>query len=297
MAPKRVFTIARRELIALLLSPAGWVVAVMFVLLCSGFGFVLPVLAGQSATMDGVFGVITSLLLPVLVPVISMQVFAGKRAEDTLEPAAGRWLGAFTFYVLLLVTTLPYVLLLALYVPGHLASLDLGLIASAYLGLVVAGGAATAVGALGASLTQKRVVAFVLALAILLVTWYAGTLLGFLTEPPVSQVFRYAAGSNHYESFGLGLVTLKDTVYFVSLGIAASLLGTKLVSARSAGLLARRRSARPGHRLERGRVAKHAVLGPHPQRYQYARAAVGHRRQASRLRLDGDRAVSQRSGK
>ena len=235
---KRVLAIARRELIALFISPAGWVVIALFVLLCSAFGFVLPVLAGQAATMDGVFGVITSLLLPVLVPVITMQVFAGKRSEANVEPAAAKWLGAFIFYVLLLAMTLAYVVLLAIYVPGHLASLDLGLIASAYLGLLVAGGAATAVGALASSLTQNRLLAFLLALAVLLVTWYAGTLLGFLTPPPVSQVFRYAAGSNHYQSFGLGLLSLSDTVYFLSLGIAALFVTTRLLHPRSPSLLA-----------------------------------------------------------
>lgn len=229
---KRVLKIARRELVTLFVSPTGWVVVALFVLLCSAFGFVLPVLAGQSATMDGVFGVITSLLLPVLVPVITAQVFAGKRSEESVEPAVGKWLGAFTFYVLLLVTTLAYVVLLAIYVPGHLASLDLGLIVSVYLGLLVAGGAATAVGAFASSLTQNRIAAFLLALAFLLVTWYAGTLLGFLTQLPASQAFRYAAGSNHYVSFGLGLLTLRDTVYFLSLGSAAIFLATRFLATR-----------------------------------------------------------------
>jgi ABC-2 type transport system permease protein len=234
---KRVIKIARRELSALFVSPAGWVVVALFVVLCSAFGFVFPVLAGQSATMDGVFGVITSLLLPVLVPVITMQVFAGKRREGSVAPAIGKWLGAFTFYVLLLVTTLAYVVLLAIYVPGHLASLDLGLIASAYLGLLVAGGAAIALGAVALSLTQNRIVAFSLALAALLVVWYGGTLLGSVMTSTVSQVVRYAAGSNHFESFGLGLVTLRDAIYFFSLGIAALFLTTRLAHARSGGLL------------------------------------------------------------
>ena len=234
---KRVLKIARRELGALFVSPAGWVVVALFVLLCSAFGFVLPVLAGQSATMDGVFGVITSLLLPILVPVITAQVFAGKRSEEAVEAAVGKWLGAFTFYVLLLAATLPYVVLLAIYVPGHLASLDLGLIASVYLGLLVAGGGATAVGAFASSLTQNRIAAFLLALAFLLVTWYAGTLLGFLTQPPINQFFEYVGGSSHYQSFGLGLVTLKDTVYFIGLGIAALFLTTRVLRSKSSSLL------------------------------------------------------------
>ena len=70
---------------ALFVSPAGWVVAALFVLLTSAFGFVVPVLAGQAATMDGVFAVITGFLLPVLIPVLTMRSFAEERSDGTLE--------------------------------------------------------------------------------------------------------------------------------------------------------------------------------------------------------------------
>jgi hypothetical protein len=76
-----------------------------------------------------------------------------------------------------------------------------------------------------------------LALALLVVTWYAGTLLGFLTQPPASQLFEYAAGSSHYQAFGLGLVTLKDTVYFIGLGIAALFLTRRVLRSKSSSLL------------------------------------------------------------
>jgi gliding motility-associated transport system permease protein len=239
----RVATIARRDLMALFVSPAGWVVAALFVLLNSAFGFVLPVLAGQAATMDGVFGVITSFLVPVLIPVTTMQAFAEERSRGTLEllltspirdweVAAGKWLGAFTFYVLLLATTLSYVVVLAVYVPGHLASLDLGLIAATYLGLVLVGGAATAIGVFASSLTRNQIVAFFVALGILLLSWYAGSLLGFLAAPPASRLFQYAGGFNRFQSFSLGQVTIKDTVYFLSLGVAALFITTRLLDAR-----------------------------------------------------------------
>jgi ABC-2 type transport system permease protein len=239
----RAATIARRDLIALFVSPAGWAVAALFVLLTSAFGFVVPVLGGQAATMDGVFSVITGFLLPVLVPVITMRSFAEERSDGTLEllltspirdweVAAGKWLGAFGFYVLLLLATLVYVVLLAVYVPGHLDTLDLGLIAATYIGLILAGGAATAIGVLASGLTQNQIVSFFLALTILLLTWYAGTLLGFFTQPPASAVFQYAGGSNRFQSFSLGQVTLKDSLYFLSLAVAALFLTTRLLDAR-----------------------------------------------------------------
>ncbi len=172
-----------------------------------------------------------------------MRSFAEERSDGTLEllltspvrdweVAAGKWLAAFAFYVLLLAATLVYVALLAVYVPGNLGALDLGLIAATYVGLLLSGGAATAVGVLASSLTQNQIVSFFLALAFLLLTWYAGTTLGFFTQPPASGLFQYVGGSNRFQSFSLGQVTLKDTVYFLSLATAALFLTTRLLDAR-----------------------------------------------------------------
>jgi ABC-2 type transport system permease protein len=239
----RVATIARRDLMALFVSAEGWVVAALFVLLTSSFGFVVPVLAGQAATMDGVFGVSTGFLMPILIPVITMRVFAEERSRGTLEllltapvrdweVAAGKWLGALTFYVLLLATTLVYVVVLAVYVPGHLASLDLGLIAATYIGLVLVGAAATAIGVFASCLTRSQIVAFFVALALLLLTWYAGSLLGLFVQPPVSRLFQYAGGFNRSQSFSLGQLALKDAVYFLSLAAGALFLTTRLLESR-----------------------------------------------------------------
>ena len=238
-----VAAIARRELTALFVSPVGWVVAAIFTFIVSGFGFISPVLAGQQATMDGVFGVITSFLMVVLIPLITMRVFAEERSQGTLELlmtapirdwelTAGKWLGAFVFYALLIATTLVYVGVLAVYVPGHLTTLDVGLIAATYVGLLLVGAAATAIGVLASSLTQSQIVAFFLSLGVLLLVWYAGALLGLITHPPANQLFEYLGGYNRYQSFSLGDLTLRDALYFVSLAAGALFLTTRLLDSR-----------------------------------------------------------------
>jgi ABC-2 type transport system permease protein len=238
-----VAAIARRELMALFVSPVGWVVAAIFTFIVSGFGFISPVLAGQQATMDGVFNVITSFLMLVLIPLITMRVFAEERSQGTLELlmtapvrdwelATGKWLGAFVFYALLIATTLVYVGVLAVYLPGHLGTLDLGLIAATYIGLLLVGGAAIGIGVLASSLTRSQIVAFFLALGVLLLIWYAGALLGLITHPPADQLFEYLGGYNRYQSFSLGDLTLRDTLYFVSLAVGALFLTTRLLESR-----------------------------------------------------------------
>ena len=249
-----VAAIARRELGALFVSPVGWVVAGVFTFLVSGFGFIGTVLAGEQATMDGVFGIITGFMTLVLVPVLTMRLIAEERSQGTLELlltspvrdwelAVGKWLGAFVFFVALLATTLVYVVLLAVYLPDkttvsfaglsiQVGALDLGLIASAYLGMLLVGAAAIAIGVLASSVTKNQIIAYVLSLVALLAIWYTAFLLGFFTTPPLSLFFDYVAGYYRYQSFGLGQVTLRDTVYFVSIAAGALFLTTRLLESR-----------------------------------------------------------------
>ena len=234
-----VLAIARRDLGALFVSPVGWVVGGLFVFLVSGFGFIAPVLAGQQATMDGVFGVITNFLMVVLIPVLTMRVLAEERSRGTLELlltspvrdwelAVAKWLGAFLFYALLLATTLVYVAILRWFVP----TLDLGLIGASYLGLVLVGGAAIAIGVLASSITRNQIVAFFIAMVALLIIWYAGYLIGFFVAPPANLFFEYVGGFNRFQSFMLGQAALRDVVYFLSLIAGGLFLTTRVLGSR-----------------------------------------------------------------
>jgi len=232
-----VLAIARRDLTAQFVSPVGWVVAGVFTFLVSSFGFYFTVIAGQQASMDGVFGVITSFLVPVLIPLITMRLLAEERSQGTLELlltspvrdwelTIGKWLGAFAFYVLLLAITLVYVGLLRIY----RADLDFGLIAATYLGLLLVGAAAVAIGLLMSSLTRNQIIAFFLAMIVILVVWYAGYVIGYFVAPPANLFFSYVGGFDRYRSFTLGVASLRDVVYFASL-LALALFATERILA------------------------------------------------------------------
>ena len=235
----RVAAIARRDFTALFVSPIGWVVAGVFTFVVSAFGFIVTVLAGQQATMDGVFGVITNFLMVVLVPLLTMRVLAEERAQGTLEllltspvrdweVTAGKWAAAFGFYLLLLATTLVYVVILRVYVTG----LDLGLIGATYVGLALVGAAAIAIGVLASSLTRNQIVAFFTAMALLLVIWYAGYVIGFFVAPPANLFFEYVGGWNRFQAFGLGQAAVRDIVYFLTLTAGALFLTTRVLASR-----------------------------------------------------------------
>lgn len=249
-----IAAIARREAAALFVSPVGWLVAIGFTFFVSAFGFVGPVLIDQQGSLDGAFRFVSAVITPVVIPVLTMGVFSRERRAETLELlltspvrnwelALGKWLGVFAVYLLFLATTLVYVVLLTIYIPDkatvsvggltvQVGNLDAGLVEAMYAGLVLAGAAATAVGTLASMLSRSRAAAFVLALVFLLVLWYAGYVLAFTTVPPVSMVFDYIAGFNRLQAFSLGVATLKDVAYFLTLAVGALFVTARLLESR-----------------------------------------------------------------
>ena len=60
------------ELGGLFVSPIGWVITPIVMLVVSFFGYVLPVLVSQQATMDNVFSLVAFLLILPIVPLTTV---------------------------------------------------------------------------------------------------------------------------------------------------------------------------------------------------------------------------------
>jgi len=171
----RVMTIARRELGSYFASPMAYVVMGVFLLAC-GFLFWDDFQPGQIAAMRNLFDWMVWMLVWT-VPMLSMGLLAQEWATGTMETlmtvplnevevVLGKFAGSFAFFLVLLSPTLLYVVLLAAFAdPG----IDLGPIASGYLGIVLVGAMFTAVGLFCSSLTRSQVVSAVSAAAVLFV--------------------------------------------------------------------------------------------------------------------------------
>jgi ABC-2 type transport system permease protein len=246
-----VGAIAQRELSAYFVSPVGWVIATVLVPFVSLF-FLLQVVFGEQAAMDGVFSIVQFLML-FAVPAYTMRLLAEERRAGTLEVlltsplrdwelVLGKWLGVLNFYAASIAFTLVYVVLLVGLLPAKadlhvlgltlsVGDLDYGSILTGYLGLLLLGCMLTAIGLLASSLTENQVIAFFVALVALLLIWYLG-LFQNLVKPPLSQFFEYAAGANRFGSFLRGQVALKDVVYFLTLTAGALFCTARLLESR-----------------------------------------------------------------
>lgn len=249
-----VLAIARREVIGLFVSPIFYVVAALLALLVTVFGY-LPNLSNERPfTMGQIFALVETLMV-FISPLLTMRLLAEERRAGTLEMlltaplrdwevVAGKWLGGFGAYCAAVAFTLVFVVLMSVYEPlkaemalfGHtyqIPALDYGSIWAGYAGLLFIGATWTAVGVLASSLTSNQIIAAMVGMFTLLVLHIG---LSFSVQLPVPAGMRdaldYASAASHYASFNAGLITLRDSVYFLSLIAAALFLATRVLESR-----------------------------------------------------------------
>jgi ABC-2 type transport system permease protein len=242
----KAFVIARRELASYFLSPISYVVATLF-LVATGYEFWLltALLNGRDAphgaVMQYFFGgtFLYWLFLMFIVSVIAMRLVAEERRLNTLEPlltapvseahvVVGKYLGALAFYACLWAPTFLYVLVLRSFAPD---GIDFGPVAAGYLGTLLVGAGALALGLAASTVTRNQILAAVLSfvtLALLLLVGALGDAL--MRTGSWGAVLAYVNLFRHMEDFGRGIVDSRRMVYhlgLVAIGLyaAARLLG------------------------------------------------------------------------
>lgn len=237
---RRALLIARRELESSLLTFQGYLI-IALVLAVDGLLFNAYALGGvskRSAEVVSLFFLFSSGTTMVASVFISMRLLAEERQTGTLallysspvkdhEIVLGKFLGAFAFLALLTLATVFMPLLVRVH-----GKLSLGHIAAGYLGLLLLGGASLAIGTLGSALARNQVLAAVLSgcmLVALLTCWG----LARITEQPLSDVFgALALWNQHFPPFQVGVVHVRDVVYYLLVTYVALFAATRVVEAR-----------------------------------------------------------------
>jgi len=222
---RTVWTIARRELRALLDHPMGYILLVVFVGV-NNFLFFRQLEVMGLATLRPMLSLLPWLLL-FLVPAVTMRALAEDIRGGTLEivlaqPVTelelllGKYLGQLLFLWLALAITLLVPIGLAL---G--ADVQVGVLVANYIGAALLIAGLTAVGVWASSVTPNQITAFIAAVAVT----FALTLVGLdpllVGLPPRLGAIATSLGVlSHFESVARGLIDLRDVMYFVSLAAA-----------------------------------------------------------------------------
>ncbi len=230
-----IFTIARREIITMFLSPLAWVIlgviqvvlGFMFLSLLDNYAILQPQLMRLENT-PGVTDIVVAplfqlaaIILLMIMPLITMRSFAEEKRNKTLtllissplsmtEIVLGKFLGLFLF-VLFLVSLL-MLMPLSLYMG---TAIDTGKLVSIYLSMLLLLGSFAAIGLYLSSLTDNQTIAAVSTFGALLMLWiidWVGETVG-----DAQNVAAYLSILRHHQRMLEGVFNSSDLAYYLIL--------------------------------------------------------------------------------
>ncbi len=226
----RTLTIAKRELSSFFFSPIAYLVIAAFMLLTGLFFMIGVFRPEQPVSMRFLFQAVVFVLVAIL-PAISMRLLSEELRSGTIENLltapltdgqiiVGKWLGALAFFVVLLLPTVVYLVLLERW-----SDPDYGPILSGYLGLLFVGGFYLAIGTFISSLSRNQIIAWVMTFFIILIFTVAtaGWAVPRFLPDRWAEAVMFVNVNAQYEDFAKGLIDVSNLVYFVT-GIALFLV-------------------------------------------------------------------------
>ncbi len=218
----------RREMLSLWVSPLAWVLLTVFLLL-QGWSYFLvvrhlasvPEIGVDTGPVQAYFGQSIFLIISLLLvcPALTMRVFAEEKRSGTLEAlltapvtptgvVLGKYSAVLTTYVVMWVPTILYVVILR-----STGSIDWGVVASSYLGIVGVGAGYLSLGVLMSTLTRSQLVAFLLTTMLQFGLFIFGIGEYIFDPGPLLDVCSHVSVFTQMEELSKGIVDLRRLVF------------------------------------------------------------------------------------
>jgi len=220
--PYRAFTLARKEMYQYLFAPAFYGAAVFFLLACSVWLFYFQrYIQTNLATLRYYFDIFPIVFIFVI-PVITMKSWAEERKTGTVELlltmpftewdlVLGKFFSTFGMLCAILVLTFPVPLTLV-----GLGNFDIGLIVCEYLGALLLGASAAALGLLMSCLSKNQAGAFLGSASVLVAVMLIHQIpLSFDLPGWVARIVNFFSLTYHFEGFSKGIINTRDLAFFV----------------------------------------------------------------------------------
>lgn len=237
-----MYSLFLKEITSFLSSLTGYVVILVFLLVCGLFLWVfkgnLNIPDNGYATLESLF-ILAPWVFLFLIPAITMRMFAEEKKSRTIELLLTRpltdmqvilakFLAAFVLIILSMIPTFIY-----FYSVSHLGSppgnLDTGAAWGSYFGLLFLAGIYTAIGIFVSSLTENQVISFIFALLASFILYIGFDYIASLdTFSSFSSTIMKFGINEHYRSVSRGVLDTRDILYYLSV-IFIFLLLTKIV--------------------------------------------------------------------
>lgn len=224
-----------KEVRALFYSPIAYALIAVFLLLM-GYSFTLTLFLNKYATLVHVFFQSAGLLL-LIVPIITMRLFAEERKGGTLEllltapvreshVVLAKYLASMTVVLSMVGLTGCYALVLGLF-----GSPEWGPIYSGYLGLALLSSTLVAIGLAVSALTANQVVAAIVTIGISFTLWMIDSLAGMMPDA-LERVLISLSLLARFTPFATGAMYTSDLGFFLTSTLLALFLAMRALARR-----------------------------------------------------------------
>ncbi len=207
-----MFAVMKKEFKSYFLSPIGYVVMGIFLLVFSVFFFLTAVGSG-SVDLGGLYYYTAVYGLVIIVPILTMRMFAEEKKSGTEQlimtsPVGmtgvvfGKLFAALGVILITLVMSFIY-----FFIVKYFGNPNIKVVLVHILGFVLVSIAALSVGMFASSLTENQIISGVITIAFLLLSLFAGDLNSGLNNLSIM---------NFYQKFPAGIISIKEIVGLVS---------------------------------------------------------------------------------
>jgi len=231
----RFLPLLGKEVRALFYSPIAYAVIAVFLLLM-GYSFTITLFLNKYATLIHIFFQAAGLLLLIL-PIITMRLFAEERKAGTLEllltapvreshVVLAKYLASMAVVLTMIGLTGAYALVL-----GIFGSPEWGPIYSGYLGLVLLSSTLVSLGLMVSALTANQVVAAIVTIGVSFSMWMVDSLAGMMPEG-LERILISLSLLARFTPFATGAMYTSDFGFFVSSTLLALFLAMRALARR-----------------------------------------------------------------
>jgi ABC-2 type transport system permease protein len=240
---RKLFAIVGREWRAYFFSPLAYVILTAYMFL-NGliFSRIVAFLSTPGAPRERFLPLMFTntyfwIFTLFIVPILTMRLLAEERRSGTLEvlltsPVSeatvvlGKFLGALGFFLVLWVPSLIFILYLR-----SQTAVDLGAVASGYLGITLIGAYFLSIGTFASTVTKNQILAAILAFAMLIPIFSAG-LFESGSDPGRQSLIGYLNVWDHMDEFARGVVDSRRLVYYLSATVFFLFLASVTLAAK-----------------------------------------------------------------
>jgi ABC-2 type transport system permease protein len=244
-------SVYRKEIKSYFVSPIGYIVILIFLLINSYIFYVLCIYYAFSSLKYSDYPYPYFTLSPnewivkplfhnmavtslIVLPLLTMKLFSEERRLGTIELLFTYPLKDSDIYwakflsclsIFLIMTLIPSLYLLIL---EKWLILDKRVILNSYFGLLLLGGSFISIGILISSLTESQIISAIVTFGISLIFWIIGWISEIVPAKYLS-FFDFISLFNHYENFPKGILDTRDLIFYLSICFFFSFLTLRIL--------------------------------------------------------------------